>query len=71
MKNYRIAAIPGDGIGTEVIAAGLRVLDALAERDGGFGLEVENFDWGTDCGYRWVLFADFNFAYYLLRSRWA
>lgn len=48
MKNYRIAAIPGDGIGTEVIAAGLRVLDALAERDGGFGLEVENFDWGTD-----------------------
>jgi len=48
MKNYRIAAIPGDGIGTEVISAGLRVLDALAERDGGFTLEVENFDWGTE-----------------------
>ena len=29
-KSYRIAAIPGDGIGTEVIAAGLEVLAALA-----------------------------------------
>ena len=36
MKTYKIAAIPGDGIGKEVIAAGLEVLDALAARDGGF-----------------------------------
>jgi tartrate dehydrogenase/decarboxylase/D-malate dehydrogenase len=27
MKRYRIAAIPGDGIGGEVIAAGLKVLE--------------------------------------------
>lgn len=47
MKSYRIAAIPGDGIGTEVIGAGLKVLDALVER-GGFGLEVEHFDWGSE-----------------------
>jgi tartrate dehydrogenase/decarboxylase/D-malate dehydrogenase len=47
MKTYRIAAIPGDGIGTEVIAAGLRALDALAERDGGFALDVASFDWGS------------------------
>jgi isocitrate/isopropylmalate dehydrogenase len=34
MKRHRIAAIPGDGIGQEVIAAGVEVLEALAERDG-------------------------------------
>ena len=38
MKTYKIASIPGDGIGVEVIDAGLRVLEALAERDGGFSL---------------------------------
>ena len=30
MPEYRIAAIPGDGIGAEVVAAGLEVLAALA-----------------------------------------
>ncbi len=35
---YRIAAIPGDGIGPEVVAAGRRVLDAVASRFG-FALE--------------------------------
>ncbi|MDX1782413.1 MAG: isocitrate/isopropylmalate family dehydrogenase, partial [Thalassovita sp.] len=45
---YRIAAIPGDGIGPEVIEAGLDVLDALSQRLGTFALEVENFDWGSE-----------------------
>ena len=31
MKTYRIATIPGDGIGKEVIPAGQRILQALAE----------------------------------------
>jgi tartrate dehydrogenase/decarboxylase / D-malate dehydrogenase len=44
VKTHRIAAIPGDGIGTEVIPAGLRVLEALQE---GFRLEFEHFDWGS------------------------
>jgi len=48
MKSYRIAAIPGDGIGQEVIAAGVEVLTALAERDGGFALAFESLDWGSD-----------------------
>lgn len=48
MKTYNIAAIPGDGIGQEVIKAGLEVLDALAERDGGFTLDVTGFDWGSE-----------------------
>jgi tartrate dehydrogenase/decarboxylase/D-malate dehydrogenase len=48
MKIYAIAAIPGDGIGTEVVAAGLDVLDALAKRDGGFAFKVDHFDWGGE-----------------------
>ena len=35
MRRYRIAVIPGDGIGKEVIPAGIEVLKALAEREGG------------------------------------
>lgn len=49
---YRIAAIPGDGIGPEVIEAGLEVLEALSQRLGSFALEVENFDWGSDRYHR-------------------
>jgi tartrate dehydrogenase/decarboxylase/D-malate dehydrogenase len=48
MRSYRIAAIPGDGIGTEVIAAGIEALEACAGRDGGFALTFDHFDWGTE-----------------------
>jgi tartrate dehydrogenase/decarboxylase / D-malate dehydrogenase len=48
MKTYSIAAIPGDGIGTEVISAGVEVLQALAKRDGKFGFKVDHFDWGGE-----------------------
>jgi tartrate dehydrogenase/decarboxylase/D-malate dehydrogenase len=47
-RQHRIAAIPADGIGPEVIAAGLEVLDAVAARDGGFSLVVDHYDWGSD-----------------------
>ncbi len=46
MRSYRIAAIPGDGIGKEVIAAGLKVLDALCGGRGGFRLKFEHFGLG-------------------------
>ena len=48
MKTYQIAAIPADGIGPEVIEAGMAVLDALAERRGDIEFEVTTFDWGSD-----------------------
>jgi tartrate dehydrogenase/decarboxylase/D-malate dehydrogenase len=48
MRQHKIAAIPGDGIGQEVIAAGLEVLDVCARRDGGFRFQVTPFDWGSD-----------------------
>src|SRR3546814_9109867 len=44
---HRIAAIPGDGIGTEVIEAGLTVLSVLEKREA-FRFEVERFDRGSD-----------------------
>lgn len=47
MRKHKIAAMPGDGIGKEVIPAGLRVLEALAAREG-FALDVAHFDWGSD-----------------------
>ena len=48
MKTYKIAAIPGDGIGTEVISAGVEVLQALAKRAGSFQFKVDHFDWGGE-----------------------
>lgn len=48
MKTYRIAAIPGDGIGKEVIPEGQKVLQAIAAKDSGLKFEFESFDWGGD-----------------------
>lgn len=48
MREYSIAAIPADGIGPEVIAAGLQALSALEKRMGSFRLHVEEFPWGSD-----------------------
>lgn len=52
---HRIAAIPADGVGREVIAAGRRVLDALAEQSGAvssteesFGFQWQEFPWGSE-----------------------
>ncbi len=43
-RTYRIATIPGDGIGQEVIPAGQAVVDAIANRHG-FSVSWDNFDW--------------------------
>jgi tartrate dehydrogenase/decarboxylase/D-malate dehydrogenase len=48
MRSYRIAAIPGDGIGAEVIAAGIEALQACAARDAGFAFRFDHFDWGSN-----------------------
>src|ERR1700687_5556524 len=47
MREYSIAAIPADGIGPEVIAAGTTVLDSLQKRIGDVKFNVETFDWGS------------------------
>src|SRR6266568_997307 len=43
----RIAVVPGDGIGPEVIDAGLRILEALDEQRG-LGLQFVRFNWSAD-----------------------
>lgn len=48
MKTYRIAAIPGDGIGKEVIPEGQKVLQAIAAKEQSLKFEFESFDWGGD-----------------------
>src|SRR3954470_11737472 len=45
MKRYKIAVIPGDGIGQEVVPEGLRVLEAAGRRFG-VPLAFTSFDWG-------------------------
>ena len=48
MRRYRIALVPGDGIGKEVVPAGRQVLEALAGGESGIAFDFESFDWGGD-----------------------
>ena len=47
MAKHKIAVIPGDGIGKEVVPEGLRVLDAAASRFN-VDLQLDHFDWSCD-----------------------
>jgi tartrate dehydrogenase/decarboxylase/D-malate dehydrogenase len=47
VEHYRIAVIPGDGIGKEVVPQGLSALEAAAKRFG-FTLHFDHFDWSCD-----------------------
>ena len=46
-RSYRIAALPGDGTGPEVVAEGIKVINAAAKK---FGFEVsfDTYNWGGD-----------------------
>ena len=48
MKTYRIAVIPGDGVGPEVLTEGMKVLKRVAELDGTFQFEDVWFPWGCE-----------------------
>ena len=48
MKTHKIAVIAGDGIGPEVIAEGVKALNAVAARDGSFKFEFTYFPWGCE-----------------------
>ncbi|MBR4288446.1 MAG: tartrate dehydrogenase [Clostridia bacterium] len=48
MRIYKIAVIPGDGIGPEVIQEGIRVLEAVAQKDGSFRFDFVTFPWGCE-----------------------
>jgi tartrate dehydrogenase/decarboxylase/D-malate dehydrogenase len=49
MQSYRIAVIPGDGVGQEVTPVGVKVLQAAGRRFDAYSLDLEWFDWS--CGY--------------------
>ena len=48
MKTYKIAVIAGDGVGPEVLAEGIKVLNKVAELDGTFAFEFTHFPWGCE-----------------------
>lgn len=48
MNTYKIAVIPGDGIGPEVISEGVKVLNKVAELDGSFKFEFTQYPWGCE-----------------------
>ena len=56
MSRYRIAAIPGDGIGREVVPEGIRVVEAAARRHG-IDLDWEHFPWSCETYHRegWMM----------------
>lgn len=47
-QTYKIASIPADGIGPEVISAGIQVLEKLAQVYGTFGFDITHFNWSSD-----------------------
>lgn len=48
MKTYKIAVIPGDGIGPEVLTEGVKVLEAAAKVSGEFQFDFTWFPWGCE-----------------------
>jgi isocitrate/isopropylmalate dehydrogenase len=46
-NSYRIASIPGDGIGPEVVSATIQVVEKLAKTLGIFDIDFDHIPWGT------------------------
>lgn len=48
MKTYKIVALPGDGIGKEIMPLAIEVMNTLVEKVGRFRLEIEQYPWGCE-----------------------
>ena len=48
MKKLNIAALPGDGIGKEVVPEAIRVLNTVAELHGGLAFQFDTYDWNCE-----------------------
>jgi isocitrate/isopropylmalate dehydrogenase len=46
-RNYKVASIPADGIGPEVVSAAIEVVQKLAQVSKSFTIEFEHIPWGT------------------------
>jgi tartrate dehydrogenase/decarboxylase/D-malate dehydrogenase len=51
MASFKIAVIPGDGVGKEVVPAALQVLEAISERSN-TNFDLRHFDWGAEYYFR-------------------
>jgi tartrate dehydrogenase/decarboxylase/D-malate dehydrogenase len=47
MADYKVALVPGDGVGPEVVDEARKVLDALAAEGGGMSFHYSDFPWGS------------------------
>ena len=47
MSTYRVAIIPGDGVGNEVASEATKILKVVADKYG-FNIKTDDFDWGCD-----------------------
>ena len=48
MEAWKIAVIPGDGIGPDVTNEALKILETLQKMDDSFTISFKSFDWGSD-----------------------
>lgn len=48
MKLHHVAVVPGDGIGPEVLAEGVKILKKVAELDGTFDFQFTHYPWGCE-----------------------
>lgn len=48
MKNYKIAVLPGDGIGKEIMPQAVKALEAVSRATEDFGLEIQQYPWGVE-----------------------
>lgn len=48
MKNYKVAVIPGDGIGIEVMNEGIKVLNTLSKLNNDISFTFDKYDWGCE-----------------------
>ena len=48
MKTYKIASIPGDGVGKEIVPVGQKILEELSIKEGTFKFEFETFPYGCE-----------------------
>ena len=49
VQRYRIATVPGDGIGVDTVEEAVRALEQAADMHGGIRLTFDRYPWG--CGY--------------------
>jgi tartrate dehydrogenase/decarboxylase/D-malate dehydrogenase len=48
MKTYKIACLPGDGVGKELLPVGIEILKEASKKEGTFELEFDVFPWGCE-----------------------